>query len=91
MKEMFLNAGFKIVYDKDIDQDIADGFYFTISYPGLTGGELVKELLYHGISAISLDNTGSTRNEGLRACVSQITADKMPVLFERLSAFKQNH
>ncbi|MBN2778915.1 MAG: pyridoxal phosphate-dependent aminotransferase [Bacteroidales bacterium] len=91
MKEMFLNAGFKIVYDKDINQEIADGFYFTISYPGLTGGELVKELLYHGISAISLDNTGSTRIEGLRACVSQITADKMPVLFERLSAFKQNH
>ncbi|PLX06270.1 MAG: aminotransferase [Marinilabiliales bacterium] len=91
MKEMFLNAGFKIVYDKDIDKDIADGFYFTISYPGLTGGELVKELLYYGISAISLDNTGSTRSEGLRACVSQITPEKMPMLFERISIFKQNH
>jgi aspartate/methionine/tyrosine aminotransferase len=91
MKHMFLDAGFKIVYDKDIDQDIADGFYFTISYPGFTGGELVKELLYYGISAISLDNTGSSRSEGLRACVSQITPKKMPLLFERINVFKHNH
>lgn len=91
MKQMFLEAGFKIVYDKDLNEDIADGFYFTISYPGLSGGELVKELLYYGISAISLDNTGSLRSEGLRACVSQITNDKMPVLQERLYAFMHNH
>ncbi|MDD2635837.1 MAG: pyridoxal phosphate-dependent aminotransferase [Bacteroidales bacterium] len=91
MKKMFLDAGFEIVYDKDIDEDIADGFYFTISYPGMSGGELVKELLYHGISAISLDNTGSTRSEGLRACVSQINAEKMPILSERVNAFKHNH
>jgi hypothetical protein len=91
MKKMFLEAGFKIVYDKDLDEDIADGFYFTISYPGLSGGELVKELLYYGISAISLDNTGSKRSEGLRACVSQIREDKMSDLFERLQIFKQNH
>jgi aspartate/methionine/tyrosine aminotransferase len=91
MKKLFLEAGFKIVYDKDLDEDIADGFYFTISYPGLSGGELVKELLYYGISAISLDNTGSKRSEGLRACVSQIREDKMVDLFERLQIFKQNH
>ncbi len=91
MKKMFLDTGFKIVYDKDIDKEIADGFYFTISYPGFSGGELVKELLYYGISAIALDNTGSTRSEGLRACVSQITADKMSILAERLSIFKNNH
>ena len=90
-KKMFLEAGFKIVYDKDLDEDIADGFYFTISYPGLSGGELVKELLYYGISAISLDNTGSKRSEGLRACVSQIREDKMADLYERLQIFKQNH
>lgn len=91
MKKMFLEAGFKIVYDKDLDEDIADGFYFTICYPGLSGGELVKELLYYGISAISLDNTGSKRSEGLRACVSQIREDKMTDLYERLQIFKQNH
>lgn len=91
MKKMFLDAGFKIVYDKDIDETIADGFYFTISYPGFTGGELVKELLYYGISAISLDETGSTRKEGLRACVSQIKPEVMNLFAERLEIFKKNH
>lgn len=91
MKQMFKDVGFTIVYDKDLDVDIADGFYFTIAYPGMTGGELVKELLYYGISAISLDNTGSLRLEGLRACVSQITPQRMEILSERLNAFKQNH
>ncbi len=91
MKEMFTDAGFSIVYDKDLDENIADGFYFTISYPGFSGGELVKELLYYGISAISLNHTGSLRNEGLRACVSQITPQKMELLSQRLEVFKQNH
>ena len=88
---MFLDAGFKIVYNKDLDEDIADGFYFTISYPGMEGGELVKELLYYGISAISLLTSGSTRSEGLRACVSQIVPDKMKLLEERLKVWKENH
>lgn len=91
MKEMFLDAGFKIVYNKDLDEDIADGFYFTISYPGMEGGELVKELLYYGISAISLLTSGSTRSEGLRACVSQIVPEKMKLLEERLKVWKENH
>ncbi len=91
MKDLFLDAGFNIVYDKDLEEHIADGFYFTITYPGLNGGELVKELLYYGISAISLDNTGSQRGEGIRACTSQITKDKMPLLIERMKIFKENH
>ncbi|MBN2864274.1 MAG: pyridoxal phosphate-dependent aminotransferase, partial [Bacteroidales bacterium] len=65
IKQMFINNCFKIVYDKDIEDLIADGFYFTISYPGMTGKELLKELLYYGISTISLDITGSERTEGL--------------------------
>jgi len=91
MKKLFTDAGFDIVYNKDLDEEIADGFYFTISYPGLSGGDLVKELLYYGISAISLGTSGSLRTEGLRACVSQITTDKMPILAERVNMFKQNH
>ncbi len=63
---------FKIVYDRDLDEPLADGFYFTISYPGMTGEYLIEELLHYGISAISLDITGSERNEGLRACVSLV-------------------
>jgi aspartate/methionine/tyrosine aminotransferase len=91
MKNLFIKSGFKIVYDKDIDKELADGFYFTISYPGLTGGELIGELLRYGISAISLDNTGSTKTEGLRACVSQIGLDKMEELGQRIKLFKLDH
>jgi aspartate/methionine/tyrosine aminotransferase len=91
VKKLFTENGFKIVYDKDIDQPIADGFYFTISYPGMNGAELLKELLYYGISAITLDITGSEKTEGLRACVSQINLKLIDTLEERLNAFKNNH
>jgi hypothetical protein len=37
MKKIFTDNGFNIVYDKDEDQPLADGFYFTISYPGMDG------------------------------------------------------
>ena len=33
MKTLYKNAGFKVVYDKDGHEDVADGFYFTIYYP----------------------------------------------------------
>ncbi len=91
MKEMFQKYGFRLVYSKDMDEPIADGFYFTISYPGFDGPQLVERLLYYGISAISLGITGSTRTEGLRACVSQVRRDQFPVLEERLSQFHRDH
>ncbi|QGY47441.1 aminotransferase class I/II-fold pyridoxal phosphate-dependent enzyme [Maribellus comscasis] len=88
MKRLFLENGFDIVYKKDIDQPIADGFYFTISYPGMTGNELVANLIYFGISAIALDNTGSLE-EGIRACVSFVKRDQFEELEKRLKAFNQ--
>ncbi len=91
MKKIFLQNGFNIVYDKDIDQPIADGFYFTISYPNMSGEELIEELLYYGISAISLAITGSQRTEGIRACVSLVKREQLPELESRLSEFKKNH
>ncbi|MEZ5072895.1 MAG: pyridoxal phosphate-dependent aminotransferase [Bacteroidales bacterium] len=91
MKALFTRYGFRIVYDRDLDQELADGFYFTISYPGMEGSELVEALLYYGISAISLGITGSTRTEGLRACVSQVKRDQFPVLEERLKQFQADH
>lgn len=90
MKKLFLDAGFEIVYDKDGEQEISDGFYFTIGYPGMSGGELARELLFYGISSLPLKGCGS-RREGLRACVSQISLDKMETLQERLAAFKRDH
>jgi aspartate/methionine/tyrosine aminotransferase len=90
MKKMFIANGFKIVYDKDLDNPLADGFYFTIFYPGLTGKELLTKLLHYGISSISLDITGSDR-EGLRACVSMVPKKQFTDLDIRLKKFNEDH
>ena len=91
MKKMFTNNGFKIVYDMDENELIADGFYFTISYPGFTGVELIEKLIYYGISAISLAITGSERTEGLRACVSLVNRNQFPDLEFRLKKFNEDY
>lgn len=91
MKKLFIDNGFRIVYDKDEDKPIADGFYFTFSYPGMTGGEMLHELLYYGISAIALSITGSERTEGVRACVSLVRRDQFPDLEKRLKQFHEDH
>ena len=88
MKALFLKYGFYLVYN-DEDRELADGFYFTIAYPNLTSGELMKEFLYYGISAISLAITGSENPNGLRACVSFVRMDQMAVLEERLKSFAE--
>ena len=91
MKKIFTDNGFKIVYDHDGEEEIADGFYFTLSYPGLSGEELLHDLLYYGISAISLASCNSTRTEGLRACVSLVNRNQFPALEERAKLFNENH
>ncbi len=91
MKKLFLDNGFTVVYSKDENVPIADGFYFTFSYPGFDSGKLIIELMYYGISAISLAITGSAHTEGLRACVSQINMEQMPVLEKRLKQFYNDH
>ena len=88
MKELFIGNGFKITYDKDIDEPIADGFYFTISYPGMTASELIDALIPFGVSAITLNSTGSERNDGLRACVSQVPRSLFGDLEHRLKCFR---
>ena len=89
MKKFFLENGFDIVYKHDLDEPIADGFYFTVSYPGMTGNELVENFIYYGISAIALNNTGSLE-EGIRACVSRVQRSQFPELENRLKAFHKN-
>jgi len=90
LKEIFTRHGFIIVYDKDLDENLADGFYFTIGYPGMTGGELARELMYYGVSAITLDTTGS-HQQGLRVCTSFIKDHQYALLDERMTAFEQDH
>jgi len=86
LKSIFIKHGFRLVYDMDVDEPIADGFYFTIAYPGMTGGALMEKLIYYGISAISLSTTGS-KQQGLRACTSFIKPNQYELLDERLSLF----
>lgn len=90
LKEIFLRHNFYIVYDKDLDQPIADGFYFTVGYPGLNSGQLVSELLYYGVSAICLTNTGSDQ-QGIRVCTSFIRDNQYKELDERMAIFAENH
>ncbi len=90
LKDIFCRYGFHIVYDKDLDEPVADGFYFTIGYKGMTSGELAKELMYYGVSAICLITTGS-HQEGLRVCTSFIEDHQYAQLEERMKIWKANH
>lgn len=88
MKQLFIENGFELVYDSDNGEPLSDGFYFTFQYPGLRGDELLTALLYHGISAISLANTGSEHINGARACMSQVQDHQLEDLADRLVRFK---
>jgi aspartate/methionine/tyrosine aminotransferase len=91
MKRMFISSGFRIVYDRDLDEPLADGFYFTIFYPGMSGDKLIEQLLCYGISTISLVTTGSDRPDGLRACVSLVPREQFGELETRLRKFSVDH
>ena len=90
MKKIFTDNGFHIVYDNDVTQKVGDGFFFTIGYGDMSGGELLMELLYYGVSSISLSTTGSLQN-GVRACTSRMKDELYEVLEERMKAFREDH
>ena len=90
LKEIFCKHGFHIVYDRDLDKPVADGFYFTIGYKGMSSGQLAKELMYYGVSAICLVTTGS-HQEGLRVCTSFIEDHQYQQLDERMAVFAENN
>ena len=90
MKKIFTDNGFHIVYDNDVTQRVGDGFFFTIGYGDMSGGELLTELLYYGVSSISLSTTGS-QQQGVRACTSRMRDDLYGVMEERMQAFKADH
>lgn len=91
MKKRFLDNGFHIVYEKDGERPISDGFFFTVGYGNLDGKTLQYELLRHGVSAITLASTGSEQ-EGVRICVSTLSTDEdFEILNQRLNAFKNEH
>lgn len=90
MKKIFTDNGFHIVYDRDVTQDVGNGFFFTIGYGDMTGGELLLELLHYGVSSISLSTTGSLQ-QGVRACTSRMRNELYEVLEERMRAFREDH
>lgn len=90
MKEIFCRHGFSVVYDRDVTDTVGDGFFFTLGFPGMSGGQLAKELMHYGVSSISLDTTGS-HQEGIRACTSRMRDELYPVLDERMQMFHDDH
>lgn len=90
MKKIFTDNGFHVVYDRDVNQKVGDGFFFTIGYKNMSGGELLKELLYYGVSCISLSTTGSLQN-GVRGCTSRMRDELYPIMEERMKAFNIDH
>ena len=90
MKKIFTDNGFTITYPNDVSEPIGDGFFFSLSYPGMTGGQVVTELIHYGVSSINLDTTGSVQ-QGVRACTSRMREELYPVLEKRMKAFKADH
>lgn len=90
MKQIFCDNGFTITYPHDVTEPIGDGFFFSLSYPGLTGGQLVTELMHYGVSSINLDTTGSLE-PGVRACTSRMRPELYPILQERMRQFHADH
>ena len=90
MKEIFLRNSFIISYEEDAMGPIADGFFFTVGYPGISSSCLVDELLAYGVSTVSLHAMGSDR-QGVRVCSSRICGDQFALLQERMAAFREDH
>ena len=90
IKQVLLSHGFYLVYDNDMGEPLADGFYFTVQYPGMTDLELTRELMYYGISVYPLDTMGS-HEQGVRICTSFFKPEQEPLFAERITLFEANH
>ena len=90
-KEIFIRNGFHIVYEKDGEEPVSDGFFYTAGYEGMTGTELMGEFMRYGICTIALSMTGS-HQEGVRVCISQLNRpEQFELLADRLAAFAADH
>ena len=86
-RQIFDANGFHLVYDKDIEQTISDGFFYTVGYKDLNNRELLESLLRCGVIAIPLNTTGSGQS-GIRVCVSRLfTDDDFRLLDDHLKLF----
>ena len=81
-RQIFDKYGFHLVYDKDMEQTISDGFFYTVGYKNLSNRDLLEALLRCGVIAIPLNTTGSGQC-GIRVCVSRLLTEED---FARLDA-----
>lgn len=90
MKDVLLANGFYLVYDNDMGSPLADGFYFTVQYPGMTDLQLTRELMCCGIAVFPLDTMGSTQ-QGVRICTSFFRREQESLFTERITQFHKDH
>lgn len=90
IKQVLLSHGFYLVYDNDMGEPLADGFYFTCQYPGMTDLELTRQLMYYGIAVYPLDTMGSLE-QGVRVCTSFFKPEHEVLFAQRIQEFAQHH
>jgi aspartate/methionine/tyrosine aminotransferase len=89
VKSILLRNGFHTIYKSSCDES-EHGFYLTFGFPGLTAAQLLKELLYHGITALPLSAFGSCSKDGLRACVGLLEPRFFPLLERGIQEFSRS-
>ena len=90
-KDSFLRNGFHIVYDRDGNEPVSDGFFYTVGFKELSSTDLMGELMRYGICSIALSMTGS-RQHGVRICISQLNRpEQFDMLEDRLALFAADH
>jgi hypothetical protein len=87
MKQIFIANGFQILYDRDGDENLADGFYFTVTYPGIDEEELSRRFYRCGLGTVSLKIMGSKGKPGVRISTAKIEKKQFNDLNIRLKQF----
>ena len=90
MKDVLLSNGFYLVYDNDMGAPLADGFYFTVQYPGMNDLQLTRLLMYYGIAVYPLDTMGS-QQQGVRICTSFFSREQEPLFKQRIEQFHKDN
>ncbi len=89
VKELFTRNGFHIIYDRDNDRPIGDGFFFTVGYGTMNNRDIITNLMRCGVATISL-LTAYSEQSGVRVCVSALSTDEQfQVLDQRLKMFNE--
>ncbi len=89
MKKIFTSHGFHILYDKDGEDELADGFYFTVTYEAMNQEALCRRLFQCGLGTISLQIMGCEGKTGVRISTSKIDQSQFGELNERLKLFNK--